>query len=330
MTETSKNKLYLLAIFIFSFFVWIWTWDVSSSRYHNIKKELDYLKADLAAIQNQNLPEIKKVIDDDTRLTKALERLDSKNIITRYQAGMTIKEFGIEAVPELTYRIQKGSSRERQASILILKGLELDTESFNILKMIAEESIDKTTEKKQKNNDSKQNNISSREVAAIIGILTETKDNSLLPILKKGLKSSDETIRITSASGLRKFNNTDIIPELIELLGKERKMVVKEIEKTILAICRKNPEKFINDLNKLNSNQKYKLCRLLKKGKSVATMRVLKQMINDSDQRIALTAAHMLSLRGNKSGKKVAQDIISDNSSSQLHDIARKIINEIK
>lgn len=307
-----------------------WRW---SQREAALRTELQDLQAAIGAAQGRALattpPATEAPSASDERMQRAVKRLDSKNLVERYQAGMTLREYGERAVPELLALVRTGSGSTRQAALLILADIRSPKAAAD-LRTLAGGALSCNAVAQTGTSRDASTPLDTKTLAAVLGILARTQDEMSLPLLRQALKHPDERVRAAAVVGLREFDAaTDVLPELVARLGKEKDMTQGELEKTILRLCHQAPDAFAAKLTAVPPESRFSITTLLAKDASATATAVLRQLTRDRDQRVALSAAAMLARRGDSAGRLLAEQVAGGSVSPDLRAIAADILKSL-
>ena len=308
---------------------WLWLSWRHDTQLARVREEIAYLKTELSAIQRQALPHSATDFEtdepDEERLARALERLASKNIIDRYQAGLTVREHGDLAVPGLLELVNGASRNAREAALIILAGLESPAALPGLRKLAAGYFAEGAEDPP-----SPSPRLDPETVAGVLGVLARTGDREALPLFRKALASDEETVRAAAIVGLRRTAGYEALPELVARLGSERHVVHQELERALRSLCRSDPEKFGQMLAVLPPASRFAVVTFLSRDSSPAATAALKGQVEDEDPRVALGAARALAMRGDGSGRSAAARLAEESSDETLRSIARDIVDGLE
>ncbi len=303
-------------------FQWIWfSWRIERGERSTIaaisglKAELGYMQALRSSPGN---PETDSL--DEAALRRAVEQLSGKDILDRYRAGLTVREFGSRAVPELVELIRSGNSRGRDSAMVLLGQMECD-EALPDLRSFVEPFFHPPAGKGPA--------MSPKTAAALLGLLARKRDGGALYLFKRGLDAPDEEVRAASILGLRRLDAVELLPALASRLGKERKLIDRELEKTVRSFCRSKPDMFQRSVDRLPPPLRFQILKTIGRDPSAASLKVLRHLSADPDPRIALGAAHLLGLRGDKSGKTLADRLSREDAGEEIRRLAEQVLREL-
>ncbi|MBT3378351.1 MAG: HEAT repeat domain-containing protein [Lentisphaerae bacterium] len=307
---------------------WVWLDWRFDGKIHGLREDLAYLQGELAAMQDRDWSgeHPAKPERSDEQLRRALERLGRRNILDRYQAGMTVRAYGERAVPELVELVRSGSSRARESALVILGDLESPTATPHLREIASLYFASSSSTGSP--SCSAAPVPSPKTVAAILGLLAGMKDQEALPLFRHGLKSPEESVRTAAIVGMRRFGSVDLLPELLGRLGKEKRLVHKQLEEAIRGLCHRDPGNFSRGLKDAPPSSRFALVKLLSQDRSAAALQVLRTLTKDGDPRVALGATRVLVLRGDTSSRAVAERLAADAPTEELQGLAEEILKQ--
>ncbi|MBN2450554.1 MAG: hypothetical protein JXR77_09190 [Lentisphaeria bacterium] len=286
------------------------------------RAETTFLKQEIVRLQRAGGRLDAEATDPERReehLREALRRLESRNLVDRYQAALVVREYGARAIPELIERIRGDSSRAREAALLLLAKIDGAQQGLPELRAMADAGLNGTADATGFRPDPK-------TLAAILGLLAQQEDRDSLGLFRGAIDSPEEVVRGAALLGLRQLKAIEAVPELLERLGQEREVANRQLRRTILALCRENPDAFVDRIGALAPKQRFEVVRLLGDDDSAAAVRTLRRMTADGDPRVALGAAHVLAKRGDRTGEPAAKAIAQRNDlDAELQRVASEV-----
>jgi HEAT repeat protein len=334
----SNKAFYLAQVAIGLVLVeWIWmSWSVDR-RQNELVEEIRYLQQEVARLQSGRLAGVGEVGSTgpvelapadgrDDALYQALKRLGDKSIIKRYQAGMTIREYGPRAALELVELVRSGNSDARQAALLLLN----DVASPAALAELRQQVQPALTSTDGAGAGEGAANLSPKNVAGILAVLGRHHDAAAVPLFKSALKSKEESVRLAGIVGLRRQDSIEALPELVKHLQGERPLVSKEVEKAVQSFCRHDPEQFVQSLSSAPAKSRFRVAALLGKDPSAAALQALRRMGADADPRVALGVKRLLQLRQAKSSNNRAETAGQGDYSSELQKLEAAVAEGLK
>jgi len=307
--------------------LWLdWRW---GRQVAELREEIAFLRGDVAALQNRRWqgehpaePEL-----TEERLQRALTKLDSKNVLDRYQAGLTVKEYGKHALPGLLETVRRGSSRAGGSALAVIADLECP-EALPELREIVGAYLAGTG---PASGEADAGPLPDRKTAtAILGILARMEDEEASALFQQGLDDPEESVRAACIVGLRRLGGVEFVPALLGRLGKEQRLVHQELEKTICSLSRRAPDRLVDLLGDMPPKTRFTLAAVLGRDRSSATMKVLRALTGDADPRVALAAAKFLGKRGDQSGRAVAERLATEAPTGELQGLAEGILKEFE
>ncbi len=249
-----------------------------------LQQDIEFLKAEICHLQSQEIPNAQAVSSNEDQLYAALARLGDKNMLTRYQAAMTVRRYEKRAVPELVRLLNEADKRSRESAVILLGQMDCDS----VLSDLRQYVDDFLQHPQQEDADEKL-------AAAIIGILAKEKDEGALQIFKKAFHYDSTAIQAAAAAGLRRLEAVESLAMLIESLEKTNSVVRREIEKTVLAFCRETPAMVLEEISNLVPRHRFQIVRLLSADKSAGAQKIMNKLKKDEDSRISSAAGYVLS-----------------------------------
>jgi HEAT repeat protein len=334
-----SNKAFYLALVAIALVLveWIWlSWSVGR-RQGELAEEVRYLQQEVARLQSGRLAaagevgstgpvEFASANERDDALYQALKRLGDKSIIKRYQAGMTIREYGPRAALELVELVRSGNSDARQAALLLLNDVASPA-ALAELRQLVQPALARPDGAGAGEGGA---DLSPKTVAGMLAVLGRHHDAAAVPLFKLALESKEESVRLAGIVGLRRQDSIEALPELVRHLHGERPLVAKEVEKAVQSFCRHDPEQFVQSLSAAPAKSRFRVAALLGKDPSAAALQALRRMGTDADPRVALGVKRLLQLRQAKTPKSSADSTDAGTYTTELQKLEAAVAEGLK
>lgn len=286
-----------------------------------LREQLNFVTSELAHLQKASLPpDAKEDADaDPARLAHALDRLGSRDIVKRYQAGLTVREFGDEAVPALLELAEGGDARSRESALLLLAQLDAKPVLPDLRELAGKALMpDRETVSGEPLGDS--------ETAALLAILARHADAESLPLFQAGLAADAESVRGAAVLGARRLSAPALVPALAARLGKERHALAQQIEQTLCQTCRAQPTAFREQLATLPPKTRYEVGRVMSADPSASTRETLRELSHDPDQRVAIGAARFLALSNDPTARPALKKLVDADTEAEVRSLAESLL----
>lgn len=323
---TNRNAIVVVAIIALASYAILWYQAATIEQLHenvaSLRSSVDAMhhkllrltakvdRAEWAPVESTNSSDDSEAPLD---IASALRELSSKNLVKRYNAGRALKQAGPAAVPGLLDVIASGNSPARKAALFIIGDMR-DRSALPRIRELAVQSHDEYVR------------------AGCIGLLAKMRDEDATSILVDALRDPAREVRSAAVAGIRRLDVYAALPSLLEMLAKEKDVLAREIEKTLLSLARSDVAEFGKALQSLPPELRFQVLTIVDSDKSTRVDELLKTSLADTDPRVALASARLLAKRGDASGKSIAERILrdSENDAGELKAIATEVLHALE
>lgn len=273
-----------------------------------LEAEIQYLKQVVSRIEKVG---IREDIETNVSILKSsLDRLGSRNILTQYQAGLTIQSLGDPAVPELIKLLSSRNKRAGKAALILLQKSRY-TDYHGLLKEQVVQVLDNP-------------DFRSKYKGAVLQLLAKCHKKEDGPFFMQCYDTGlEEDVKLCAVYGFRKVGYVTAFPRLLTDWGQSTELLNKQLLKTLLDMSANYPEQVKVIMKGSSDFDKFKFTKLAKGNSEVGVESVMDFLSKDQNPKVVQSAIESLKTNQAKKQVKEVKGLLEGDALKELKNILK-------